>query len=147
MSGSCRVGRVYEGQFGQKSSLPFFELEHISLPFTQISPPKFPFLWNLEWLWDAITGGNSARVIAREAVIANSQFTAAQHMERERAYDIIASVLKIRFLDEEVTNRQYTQKMARVDAFPSPVKDRKEIVIPWTEVFEKGMCLSLANMK
>ncbi|KZV18164.1 actin-related protein 9 [Dorcoceras hygrometricum] len=100
-------------------------------------------------LWDAITGGNSARedVIAREAVIANSQVTAAQHMERERAYDIIASVLKIRFLDEEMTNRQYTHKMARVDAFPSQVKDRKETVIPWTEVFEKGMCLSLANMK
>ncbi|XP_073140097.1 actin-related protein 9 [Henckelia pumila] len=71
----------------------------------------------------------------------NSQVTTAQHMERERAYDIIASLLKIRFLDEEVTNDQFPQKMGRVDAFPSQSKERKETVIPWTEVFEKGNSL------
>ncbi|KAL8048121.1 hypothetical protein ABFS82_07G042800 [Erythranthe guttata] len=68
----------------------------------------------------------------------NSQVTTAQHMERERAYDIIASLLKIRFLDEEATNNQYPQKMGRVDAFPPQSNNKKETVIPWTNVFEKS---------
>ncbi|XP_073287304.1 actin-related protein 9-like isoform X1 [Primulina huaijiensis] len=50
----------------------------------------------------------------------------------------IASLLKIRFLDEEVANNHYPQKMGRVDAFPSQSKDRKETVIPWADMFEKG---------
>ncbi|KAL6519926.1 Actin-like protein arp9 [Orobanche minor] len=67
----------------------------------------------------------------------NSQVTTVQHMERERAYDIIASLLKIRFLDEETTNNKYPQKMARVDVFPPQSNTKKETVIPWTDVFEK----------
>ncbi|XP_042028453.1 actin-related protein 9-like isoform X1 [Salvia splendens] len=67
----------------------------------------------------------------------NSQVTTAQHMERERAYDIIASLLKIRFLDEEVTNNQFSQKMGRVDALPPQNNNKKETIIPWTDVFEK----------
>lgn len=67
----------------------------------------------------------------------NSQVTTVQHMERERAYDIIASLLKIRFLDEEVTNSQFSQKMGRVDAFPPQTNNKKETVIPWTDVIEK----------
>ncbi|XP_019180509.1 PREDICTED: actin-related protein 9 isoform X1 [Ipomoea nil] len=65
----------------------------------------------------------------------NSQVTTAQHMERERAYDIIASLLKIPFLDEEVPNSSYPRKMGRVDAYP-PQNNKKEIPFTWTEVFE-----------
>ncbi|KAL0414352.1 UNVERIFIED_CONTAM: Actin-related protein 9 [Sesamum radiatum] len=75
----------------------------------------------------------------------NSQVTTAQHMERERAYDIIASLLKIRFLDEEVTNNQYPQKMGRVDALPPQINNKKETVIPWTDVFEKCTSSSSAE--
>ncbi|KAL3626400.1 Actin-like protein arp9 [Castilleja foliolosa] len=74
----------------------------------------------------------------------NSQVTTAQHMERERAYDIIASLLKIRFLDEETTNNQYpSQKMARVDVLPPQNNTKRESVIPWTDVFEKRISSSL----
>ncbi|KAK4427745.1 Actin-related protein 9 [Sesamum alatum] len=75
----------------------------------------------------------------------NSQVTTVQHMERERAYDIIASLLKIRFLDEEVTNNQYPQKMGRVDALPPQSNNKKETVIPWTDVFEKRTSSSSAE--
>ncbi|KAL2463667.1 Actin-related protein 9 [Forsythia ovata] len=75
----------------------------------------------------------------------NSQVTTAQHMERERAYDIIASLLKIRFLDEEVANVQFPQKMGRVDAFPPQGNNKKETVIPWTEVFETSNPSSLTT--
>ncbi|KAL3828711.1 hypothetical protein ACJIZ3_017513 [Penstemon smallii] len=75
----------------------------------------------------------------------NSQVTTAQHVDRERAYDIIASLLKIRFLDEEVANDQYPQKMGRVDGFPAQNNNKKEIVIPWADVFEKGKSASLAE--
>ncbi|KAJ0478620.1 hypothetical protein HanHA300_Chr13g0502041 [Helianthus annuus] len=41
----------------------------------------------------------------------NSQVTTAQHVEREKAYDIIASLLKIPFLDEEVVNNSHPRKV------------------------------------
>ncbi|KAL8512853.1 hypothetical protein ACS0TY_019116 [Phlomoides rotata] len=66
----------------------------------------------------------------------NSQVTTSQHIEHERAYDIIASLLKIRCLDEEVTDNQYSQKMGRVDAFPPQSNNKKENIIQWTHVFE-----------
>ncbi|KAI6693445.1 hypothetical protein NL676_021155 [Syzygium grande] len=44
----------------------------------------------------------------------NSQVTTAQHMEREKAYDIIASLLKIPFLDEEVANSSSFQRKSSV---------------------------------
>ncbi|KAL2469752.1 Actin-related protein 9 [Abeliophyllum distichum] len=75
----------------------------------------------------------------------NSQVTTAQHVERERAYDIIASLLKIRFLDEEVANVQFPQKMGRVDAFPPQGNNKKEMVIPWTDVFETSNPSSLTT--
>ncbi|KAI9195793.1 hypothetical protein LWI28_018071 [Acer negundo] len=40
----------------------------------------------------------------------NSQVTTAQHVERERAYYTIASLLKIPFLDEEVANNLFPRK-------------------------------------
>ncbi|XP_048133562.1 actin-related protein 9-like [Rhodamnia argentea] len=67
----------------------------------------------------------------------NSQVTTAQHMEREKAYDIIASLLKIPFLDEEVTNSSsFQRKMGRVDAY-NPQNGRKDSVFSWTDVYER----------
>lgn len=68
----------------------------------------------------------------------NSQVTTAQHMERERAYDIIASLLRIPFLGEEVANSSYPRKMGRVDAYPLQ-NNMKEPVFTWTDVFEKDV--------
>ncbi|KAL3506082.1 hypothetical protein ACH5RR_031464 [Cinchona calisaya] len=66
----------------------------------------------------------------------NSQVTTPQHMEREKAYDIIASLLKIPFLDEEVTNSAFPRKMGRIDVYP-PQTNKKETAFTWTDVFEK----------
>ncbi|XP_027116482.1 actin-related protein 9 isoform X1 [Coffea eugenioides] len=66
----------------------------------------------------------------------NSQVTTAQHMEREKAYDIIASLLKIPFLDEEVTNNAFPRKMGRIDVYP-PQTNKKETAFSWTDVYEK----------
>ncbi|XP_059274854.1 actin-related protein 9 isoform X2 [Lycium ferocissimum] len=68
----------------------------------------------------------------------NTQVTTAQHMERERAYDIIASLLRIPFLDEQAANSSYPRKMGRVDAHP-PQNDMKEANFTWTDVFEKNV--------
>ncbi|XP_009803147.1 actin-related protein 9 isoform X1 [Nicotiana sylvestris] len=68
----------------------------------------------------------------------NSQVTTAQHMERERAYDMIASLLRIPFLDEEVANSSYPRKMGRVDAYP-PQNNTKEPEFTWTDVLEKNV--------
>ncbi|KAF5767212.1 hypothetical protein HanXRQr2_Chr14g0621711 [Helianthus annuus] len=67
----------------------------------------------------------------------NSQVTTAQHVEREKAYDIIASLLKIPFLDEEVVNNSHPRKMGRVDVL-SQQNSKKETVFPWTDVFQKS---------
>ncbi|XP_052188307.1 actin-related protein 9 isoform X2 [Diospyros lotus] len=68
----------------------------------------------------------------------NPQVTTAQHMERERAYDIIASILKIPFLDEEVVNNSFPRKMGRVDGYTNTFQsNRKEAAFTWTNVLEK----------
>ncbi|RAL38375.1 hypothetical protein DM860_002353 [Cuscuta australis] len=64
----------------------------------------------------------------------NSQVTTAQHMEREKAYDIIASLLKIPYLDEEAANSSFHRKMSRADAHHP--HHYKETPFTWTEVFE-----------
>ncbi|KAJ7979905.1 actin-related protein 9 [Quillaja saponaria] len=66
----------------------------------------------------------------------NSQVTTAQHMERERAYDVIASLLKIPFLDEEVPSNSFPRKMGRVDGH-NPQMNRKDSALTWTDVYEK----------
>ncbi|XP_062108131.1 actin-related protein 9 [Humulus lupulus] len=68
----------------------------------------------------------------------NSQITTAQHMERERAYDVVASQLKIPFLDEEVANNSLPRKMGRVDGF-NPQNSRKDTAFDWTNVHEKNV--------
>lgn len=66
----------------------------------------------------------------------NSQVTTAQHAERERAYDMIASILKIPFLDEEVANT-YSRKMSRVDG-SNLANNKKDPAFSWTNVVEKN---------
>ncbi|KAF3456836.1 hypothetical protein FNV43_RR01490 [Rhamnella rubrinervis] len=68
----------------------------------------------------------------------NSQVTNAQHMEREKAYDIIASLLKIPFLDEEVANNSFPRKMGRVDGY-NPHNGRKDAAFNWTDVYERNL--------
>ncbi|XP_038877353.1 actin-related protein 9 [Benincasa hispida] len=66
----------------------------------------------------------------------NSQVTTAQHMERERAYDVIASLLKIPFLDEEVANSSFPRKMGRVDGH-NMHNGKKDTDFSWTDVHER----------
>ncbi|PQM40974.1 actin-related protein 9 [Prunus yedoensis var. nudiflora] len=51
-------------------------------------------------------------------------------------YGLIASFLKIPFLDEEVANNSYPRKMGRVDGY-NPQNNRKEPAFDWTDVYEK----------
>ncbi|PKI44145.1 actin-related protein 9 [Punica granatum] len=68
----------------------------------------------------------------------NSQITTAQHMEREHAYDIIASLLKIPFLDEEAANNNsFSRKMARVDGYNLQTA-KKDTPFAWADVYEKS---------
>ncbi|XP_010672133.2 actin-related protein 9 isoform X1 [Beta vulgaris subsp. vulgaris] len=64
----------------------------------------------------------------------NHQVTTSQHVERERAYDTIASFLKIPSLNEEVSN-SYSRKMARLDGSNLPTN--KVPAFTWTDVVEK----------
>nr|XP_028947160.1 actin-related protein 9 [Malus domestica] len=66
----------------------------------------------------------------------NTQVTTTQYMEREKAYDMIASFLKIPFIDEEVGNNSYPRKMGRVDGL-NPQNSRKDTSFDWTDVYQK----------
>ncbi|KAA3454516.1 Actin-related protein 9 [Gossypium australe] len=68
----------------------------------------------------------------------NSQVTTAQHMEREKAYDVIASLLKIPFLDEEVANNSIPRKMGRADGY-NPQNTRKDGAFTWTDTHVKDL--------
>ncbi|RDX94790.1 Actin-related protein 9, partial [Mucuna pruriens] len=61
----------------------------------------------------------------------NSQVTTAQHMEREKAYDVIP------FLDEEAPNNSFPRKMGRVDGH-NPHIIRKDLPFTWTNVYEEA---------
>ncbi|KAE9619195.1 putative Actin family [Lupinus albus] len=71
----------------------------------------------------------------------NSQVTTAQHMEREKAYDVVASLLKIPFLDEEVPSNSFPRKMGRVDGH-NPHTIRKDLPFTWTNVYEEAITSS-----
>ncbi|MED6150241.1 Actin-like protein arp9 (SWI/SNF complex component arp9) [Stylosanthes scabra] len=73
----------------------------------------------------------------------NSQVTTAQHMEREKAYDVIASILKIPFLDEEAPSNAFPRKMGRVDGH-NPHIIRKDLPFSWTNVYEEVTSASSA---
>ncbi|KAG8636780.1 hypothetical protein MANES_15G038500v8 [Manihot esculenta] len=66
----------------------------------------------------------------------NSQVTTAKHMDREKAHVIIASLLKIPFLDEEV--------MGHVDRYAAK-SGRKDIAFTWANVYEPETHSSLAS--
>ncbi|KAG5554430.1 hypothetical protein RHGRI_012083 [Rhododendron griersonianum] len=86
------------------------------------------------------TGANQAPKKIVQDQLLNSQVTTAQHVEREKAYDSIASLLKIPFLDEEVANNSFTRKMGRADGYANtPQSNRKEIAFTWTNVVEKKL--------
>ncbi|OMO95527.1 Actin-related protein [Corchorus olitorius] len=63
----------------------------------------------------------------------NSQVTTTQHMEREKAYDVIASLLKIPRLDDEFSNSSVPRKMGRVDGF-NYQNTRKDVPFTWTDI-------------
>ncbi|XP_010274818.1 PREDICTED: actin-related protein 9 [Nelumbo nucifera] len=73
----------------------------------------------------------------------NSEILPAQHLEREKAYDMIASLLKIPFLDEEVANNSFPRKTVRVDGY-NPQSSRKDSTFSWTNVMEKIPSSSMA---
>ncbi|KAM7279388.1 hypothetical protein ACFE04_006522 [Oxalis oulophora] len=67
----------------------------------------------------------------------NVQVTTALHMEREKAYDTIASLLKIPFIDEELGNSSYPRKMGRLDAY-NPQNNMMDTVFNWTNVYTES---------
>ncbi|KAI3700735.1 hypothetical protein L2E82_45373 [Cichorium intybus] len=82
------------------------------------------------------TGANESPRRNVQDQMLNSQVTTAQHVEREKAYDIIASLLKIPFLDEEVVNNSYPRKTGRVDVL-SQQSNKKESAFTWTDVSQQ----------
>lgn len=82
------------------------------------------------------TGANKSPRRNVQDQMLNSQVNTAQHMERERAYDTIASWLKIPKLNDELAN-SYTRKMAQIDGF-NPQDTRKDSTFTWTNVFENS---------
>lgn len=82
------------------------------------------------------TGANESPRRNVQDQMLNSQVTTAQHVEREKAYDIIASLLKIPFLDEEVVNNSYPRKTGRVDVL-SQQNNKKESAFTWTDVSQQ----------
>lgn len=74
----------------------------------------------------------------------NSQVTTALYMEREKAYDSIASLLKIPFLDEETPSSSFPRKLGRVDGH-NPHITRKDLPFTWTNVYEEATSSSSAS--
>ncbi|KAH1230114.1 Actin-related protein 9 [Glycine max] len=67
----------------------------------------------------------------------NSTVTTQQHIDREKAYDVIAPLLKIPFLDEEGPSNSFPRKMGRVDGH-NPHIIRKDLPFTWTNVYEEA---------
>lgn len=65
----------------------------------------------------------------------NTRATPAQNMERENAYNTVASSLKIPFLDEESANSSFPRKMGRVDGY-TPHQSRNDFIFTWTNVMD-----------
>ncbi|CAL1411140.1 unnamed protein product [Linum trigynum] len=64
----------------------------------------------------------------------NCQVTTAQQMERQKAYDVIASFLKIPFLDDQVG---IPRKMGRVDGHNHHNGRGKDECFAWANVYEQ----------
>ncbi|CAN6677350.1 unnamed protein product [Malus baccata var. baccata] len=56
---------------------------------------------------------------------------------------MIASFLKIPFIDKEVANNSYPRKMGHIDGL-KPHNSRKDTALDWTDVYEKGPSSSSA---
>jgi len=70
----------------------------------------------------------------------NCRASSSQNAERESAYDIIAALMKIPFLDEEMPslNQPLPPKMGRVDGFSSQ-QSRDDSKFTWTNVTERSI--------
>ncbi|KAL1191303.1 Actin-related protein 9 [Cardamine amara subsp. amara] len=68
--------------------------------------------------------------------ILNNEVTTSQKVDRERAYNTAASLLKIPFLDESSSSGFASRKMGRVDGFNKPSSTKKDSVFTWTNVYE-----------
>ncbi|KAM0938921.1 putative Actin family, ATPase, nucleotide binding domain-containing protein [Dioscorea sansibarensis] len=84
-----------------------------------------------------------SRLALRDQLL-NGQITPAQQLEREKAYDNIASLLKIPFLDEETANNSFPRKMGSVDGY-NPYNSRSDTTFAWTNVMEKKTNTVLAT--
>ncbi|KAJ0234730.1 Actin-related protein 9 [Hirschfeldia incana] len=71
-----------------------------------------------------------------DQMINNTQVIASQHVDRERAFNTTASLLKIPYLDE--SSSFGSRKMARIDGFnqPSITTTKKDKVFTWTNVYQ-----------
>ncbi|XP_010542931.1 PREDICTED: actin-related protein 9 [Tarenaya hassleriana] len=69
----------------------------------------------------------------------NTQVTTSQHVEREKAYNTVASLLKIPFLDENASFGSAPRKMARIDGYNQPTT-RKDVAYTWANVYEDDLC-------
>ncbi|KAK8934530.1 Actin-related protein 9 [Platanthera zijinensis] len=65
----------------------------------------------------------------------NTRATPAQSMERENAYNTVASFLKIPLLDEEFANNSFPRKMGRADGY-TPYQSRNDFIFTWTNVMD-----------
>ncbi|KAF0892363.1 hypothetical protein E2562_015441 [Oryza meyeriana var. granulata] len=76
----------------------------------------------------------------------NCHATPSQNAERERAYDIIASLLKIPFLDEEMpsANQALPPKMGCVDALSSQ-QSKDDSKFTWTDVTDRSIKSSTSS--
>ncbi|KAM1724116.1 hypothetical protein ACFX13_022657 [Malus domestica] len=66
----------------------------------------------------------------------NTQVATTLYKDRQKAYDMIASFLKIPFIDKEVANNSYPRKMGHIDGL-KPHNSRKDTALDWTDVYEK----------
>ncbi|CAH2046596.1 unnamed protein product, partial [Thlaspi arvense] len=68
----------------------------------------------------------------------NTQVNTSQHVERDRAYNTTASLLKIPYLDESSSFGSASRKMGRIDGYnqPSTTTTKKDTVFTWTNVYE-----------
>ncbi|CAD5333848.1 unnamed protein product [Arabidopsis thaliana] len=77
----------------------------------------------------------------------NTEVTTNQHVDRERAYNSAASLLKIPFLDESSSSGSASRKfmqMGRIDGYNQASTTKKDAVFTWTDVYEDEK-ISLAS--
>ncbi|XP_010481855.1 PREDICTED: actin-related protein 9-like isoform X2 [Camelina sativa] len=74
----------------------------------------------------------------------NTQVTTNQHVDRERAYNTAASLLKIPYLDES-SSGSASRKMGRIDGYNKPSTTKKDTVFTWTDVYEDEQISPVAS--